>query len=234
MGGLGQTWLDLVFLFLSLPVPGSRAQPHLLLFMAVPAFLSGPGLPQLFLILIPTLTFHHSYCFLWLAPSAVQVWYLEYGPEDISLCFFHLLCSTFGTPSVWLPTAPAHGLSGSSLCYFFSGTFLLDFVMQTYLKQGTCTFLRRDVWHLDTSLGTLVFYLMTYPSHSDQLWVCERFSAYLKSLQNSFYQGGILIYNRWMTIAIGNYYSLCGIQLQISAYPPREHLKAKYHWHEAM
>lgn len=36
-----------------------------------------------------------------------------------------------------------------------------------------------------------------------------------------------------MIIAIGNYYSLYGIKLQISAYSPREHINAEYHLHEA-
>lgn len=61
MGELGQTWLDLVFLFLSLPVPGSRAQPHLLLLwlyqhfwvvLVSPSFSSSSFLPWLFTISI--------------------------------------------------------------------------------------------------------------------------------------------------------------------------------------
>lgn len=125
------------------------------------------------------------------------------------------------------------------LCYFSSGTFLLDFEMQTYVwnKGFTYISLRRDVWHVDMSLGTQVFYVTVYPSRTDQLWVCGFVSVflpeYLKILQNSFYQGEILMYNKWMTIAIGKYYSLRGIQLQLSAYSPREHLNAEYHWHEA-
>ena len=44
--------------------------------MAVAAFWSAPGLPQVspFLIAIPA--FHYSQCFLLLAPSGVWVWYL--------------------------------------------------------------------------------------------------------------------------------------------------------------
>lgn len=83
--------------------------------------------------LIAILTSYCSHCFLLLAPSGIQVWYLSYWPDDTSLCSFDLLCSTSGTPSGWLPAAPAHGLSSSSLCYFSSGTFLLDFGMQAYI-----------------------------------------------------------------------------------------------------
>lgn len=157
------------------------------------------------------------------------------------LSSFNLPWSTFDTPSVGLPAAPARRLSSSSLCYFYSGTFLLDFVMQTYIwnKGLTCISLRRDVkvvWHLDMSLGTQVFYVTVYPSHTDQLWVCGFVSVfclkYLKILQNCFYQGEILMYNKWMTIAIWKCYSLCGNQLQISAYSQRQHLNTEYHWQE--
>lgn len=66
--------------------------------MAVPAFLSGPGLPQLFLFLIPTLTFHHFYCFLLLAPSAVK-----YGTWSTGLMTFPSVPFTSFAPPLVLP-----------------------------------------------------------------------------------------------------------------------------------
>lgn len=62
-------------------------------------------------------------------------------------------------------------------------------------------------------------------------WVFSVLSIW-KFFKNYFYQGEILMYNKWMTITIWKYYSLCGNQLQISAYSQRQHLNTEYHWQE--
>lgn len=133
--------------------------------MATAVFLSTPGLPQLFHFLIAVLTFHYSCYFVLLALSGVKVQYLYYWPDNTAFCSFVLLFSTFALPQPGCPLLWHTGYQ--ALLHVVSFLELFCFILwcrhiSETRHSHTCTSLRKDVWHLDMSLGTQGFFALRY------------------------------------------------------------------------